>query len=87
MKKSIIEKIYFNNVSLSEQVVLSDGYKKISDEAYKFYKQLHEVLSDEQKKIFEDFVNSETGVCAEGSLLHFKEGLKVGLLLSIECLM
>ena len=86
MEKSIIEEIYFNNLSLGEQIVLSGQYKKISDEAYKYYKQLNDMLNDEQKKIFENFANSEMGVCAEGELLHFKEGLKVGLILAMECL-
>lgn len=87
MKKSIIEEIYYDKLNVCEQVELSEEYKKISDEAYRFYKRLKNILNDEQKKIFEDFANSEIGVCAEGELLHFKEGFKLGLLLAIECLM
>lgn len=86
MKKSIIEEIYFNNLNLSEQAVSSDKYKNISDKAYKFYSRLIEVLDDEQKKIFESFTDAEIDVCAEGEFLNFKEGLKVGLLLAMECL-
>ena len=86
MTRSIIEEIYSNNECLSERVALSERYKKISDEAYKFYTQLIDSLNDEQKKIFENFTDSEMGVCAEGEYMHFKEGLKVGLLLAMECL-
>jgi len=86
MKKSIIEEICFNNESLIEQVMLSEEYKNLSDNALKFYTQLNGVLNDEQKKIFNDFIDSEMGVCAEGESLFFKEGLKAGLLLVMECL-
>lgn len=81
----MIEEIYYN--SLSDQMALSEEYKKVSEKAYKQYKQLKEVLNEEQKKIFEDFTNSELDVCAEGEFSHFKEGLKVGLLLAMECLL
>lgn len=86
MKKSIIERIYFDNESLSEHISLSEKYKKMSDESYKFYKQLIDILDDDQRKIFERLDNSEMGLCAEGEYINFKEGLKVGLLLAMECL-
>ncbi len=87
MQKSIIEEICFQNESLIEQVVLSEEYKNLSHNAHKFYIQLNEVLNDEQKKIFNNFIDSEMGVCAEGESLYFKEGLKAGLLLALECFM
>ncbi len=86
MKKSIIEEICFHNERLIERVVLSEKYKNLSHNAHEFYTQLNAVLNDEQKKIFNDFTDSEMGVCAEGESLFFKEGLKAGLLLAIECL-
>ncbi len=86
MKKSIIEEICFQNERLIERVVLSEKYKNLSHNAHEFYTQLNAVLNDEQKKIFKDFTDSEMGVCAEGESLFFKEGLKAGLLLAIECL-
>ncbi len=86
MKKSIIKEIYLNNEGLGEQVVLNKKYKKASDKAYKFYEQLMDELNDEQKKIFEDFTDSEMDASAEREFLHFKAGLKVGLLLAVECL-
>ncbi len=86
MKKSIIEEICFHNESLIEQVVLSEEYKNLCHNSQKFYAQLNGTLNDEQKKIFKDFIDSEMGVCAKGESLFFKEGLKAGLLLAIECL-
>ena len=86
MLKSIIKEIHTDNQCISEQIVLSERYKKISDEALKFYNQLSALLNDDQKIIFEKYVDSEMGICAEGELLHFKEGVKVGLLLAMECL-
>ena len=86
MKKSIIEEIYLSSESLNERIPFSEENKKISAEAYKFYNQLTGILNDEQKKIFENFVDLEMGACAESELMHFKEGLKVGLRLAMECL-
>lgn len=86
MKKSIIEEICFNNERLIERVELSEEYKKLSHNAHIFYTKLNEVLNDEQKEIFKDYMDSEMGVCAEGESLFFKEGLKVGLRLALECL-
>jgi len=85
MKKSIIDEICFHSERLIDRVVLSEKYKNLSHDAHIFYTQLNEVLTDEQKKIFKDFTDSEMGICAEGETLFFKEGLKVGLLLALEC--
>lgn len=86
MEKSIIEEIYMNNESISEQIVMSEKHKKLSDEAYKLYNQFIETLNDGQKKIFENFLELEMEVCAEGEFTNFKEGLKVGVLLCMECM-
>ena len=83
MNKPIIEEIY---LSLIEKVPMSAEYEKATGEVYKFYEQLNGVLNDEQKKIFEDYVNSEIEVCSQGESLYFKQGLKFGLRLAIECL-
>ncbi len=86
MNKSILEEICFNSESLIEQVVMSEEYKKRSEKACKLYSQLNDVLNDEQKKIFNDFTDSEMAVSAEGESLFFKAGLKAGLLLAMECI-
>jgi len=86
MKKSIIDEICFNGESLISQVVLSDEYKKLSANALKYYNKLNEVLNDEQKKILDKYAESEFGVCAVAESLFFKEGLKTGMLLIMECI-
>ncbi len=86
MKKSIIDEICFNNERLIDRVALSEEYKNLSHNAHKLSTQLSGLLNDEQKKIFQDFADSEMGVCAEGEKLFFKAGLKAGLLLALECL-
>lgn len=85
MQNSIIEDIFFNSVSLSERIELSKEYKKVSDKSYEIYTKLIGLLNDEQKKLLEDFADNEMGVCAEGEILYFKEGLKVGMMLASEC--
>lgn len=84
---TIVENIFLKNKSLSEQVKMSEEYKKISEESYGYYKRLKEILNDEQKEILDNFADAEMGVCAEGEYLHFRQGLKVGLLLAMELLL
>ncbi len=87
MKDSMIEKVCFQNESLIGQVVLSEKYKNLSHDSHIFYTQLDGLLNDEQRKIFQAFADSQMGVCAEGECLFFKEGLKAGLFLGLECLL
>ena len=86
MEKSIIEEIYMNNESFGKRVVFNEQYKKLSDKALKCYNQFTAILNDEQKKLFEKFLDLEMDACGESEFLHFKEGVKVGLLLAMESL-
>lgn len=86
MLKSIIEEIYSNNESVCEQIVQSEKHLKAADEAYKFYKQLIETLNDEQKNLLENFADKELEATAESEFTNFKEGMKIGFLLAVECL-
>lgn len=86
MENSIIDEFLSNNDRVGKKVVLSEEYKKKADKAYKLYMQLLDTLNDEQKKIFKEYVDTKTAACAEADTVHFKEGLRVGLLLAIECL-
>ena len=85
MKKSIIDEICLNNTILRKRS-FSKEYEELSDEAYKLYVQLTDILNDEQKKIFNQYIDTHMCACAEDELVHFKEGFKTGLLLAIECL-
>ena len=85
MNKSIIDEICLNNAILRKQS-FSNEYEKLSDEVYKLYVQLTDILNDEQKKIFNQYVDTKMCACAEDELVHFREGFKTGLLLAFECL-
>lgn len=86
MENSIIEEILLNNERVGKKVVFSEEYKKKADQAYKLYMQLLDILNDEQKNTFKEYVDTNTAACSEADTAHFKEGLRVGLLLAIECL-
>lgn len=85
MNKSIIEEICLNSTILRKRV-FSEKHGKKSAEAYKLYVQLTDILNDEQKNIFNKYVDMDIEECAEAETAHFKEGFKTGLLLAIECL-
>ncbi|MDE6029083.1 MAG: hypothetical protein K2F90_02030 [Clostridiales bacterium] len=86
MVDSVVAKLLLNNERLGKQIVFSEEYKKKSDEAYKLYMQLLDILNNEQIKIFKNYVDTEAAACAEADIAHFKEGLRIGLLLAMECL-
>ncbi|MDE7405770.1 MAG: hypothetical protein K2M89_02715 [Clostridiales bacterium] len=86
MENSIIDECLLNNERLGKKVVFSEEYKKKADKAHKLYMQLFDILNDEQKKIFKEYVDTATAVCSEADTAHFKEGLRTGLLLAMECL-
>lgn len=85
MKKSMIEEVYFSNESICEQIEPTKEYKKFSDEAFRLYDKLSGILTEEQKELFEDFVNKNMDERAEAEIMHFKKGFKTGLLLAMEC--
>lgn len=86
MENSIIDEFLLNNKRLCKQVVCSEEYKKKADKAHKLYMQLLDILNDEQKKIFREYADANVAVCSEADTAHFKEGLRTGLLLAMECL-
>lgn len=86
MENSIMDEFLLNNERLGKKVVFSEEYKKKADKAHKLYMQLLDILNDEQKKIFKEYVDTRAAVCSEEDTAHFKEGFKTGLLLAIECL-
>lgn len=87
LKDSIVREIFMNNVDLGERIGFNEDYKKLSDKAFKLFNKLIGALNDEQKKAFDNFLNAEMDSNAEGEFLHFKEGVKVGLRLAMECLL
>lgn len=82
--KSIIEEIYLGKRGHSEMIKASDEYWKVHDEVGKYYEKLESQLTDEQKKILNDLYTEMGGLEAEQGLTHFKEGVKIGMLLAIE---
>ncbi|MDE7165177.1 MAG: hypothetical protein K2O04_07150 [Clostridiales bacterium] len=74
-----------NNVILRKRV-FSEEHEKFSDKAYKLYEQLIDILNDEQIKVYNEYVDAEIKASSEAETVYFREGLKTGLLLAMECL-
>lgn len=85
MKNSIIEELFFNE-GIGERLPQTKERQKASDKAFELYNRLMDCLSDEQKEIFNNFTELETSVSAKQECSCFKEGVRIGLLLAIECL-
>lgn len=86
MENSIIDEFLLNNERAGKKVVFSEEDKKQADKAYKLYMQLLDILNDEQKKIFKEYVDTEMAAGSEADTAHFKEGFRTGLRLAVECL-
>lgn len=85
MEHSIIDFLLYNDVT-HEAVKYSDEYKKITDERMKIHNKLLEMLTEEQRKQFIEYVNSELGEFALSNDAYFKLGVKVGVRLLSECM-
>lgn len=89
MKNSIIDNILYANNGVEdgvhERVTKNEECKAASDKSYEAYKQLEKTLSGEQWKLVNEFVDlrsEEKCVCNEQ---YFKEGVKTGMRLAVEC--
>lgn len=87
MFDTVIEELFYDNEGFAGKIRPSEAFKEVSNKAYELYEKLRKVLNEEQKKILDEFADEEMGVTAEASFTHFKEGIKLGLRLCIECLL
>ena len=85
MEHSIIDYILYND-NTHDAVKYSEEYKKISRERMKIHDKLEGMLTEEQKQVFNEYVNSELGEIALSNDAYFKLGLKVGVRLVSECM-
>lgn len=86
MKYSIIEDIFLGNRGNGEFIKQSDETVKLNSKSYEMYENLSKTLNGEQKKQLDNLLNAEGDIDAETAMTHFKEGLKIGLLLLCEAL-
>lgn len=86
MKNSIIEYIFMADDRIFSDIQRTKEYNKLSDKAYSRYKKLTAELSEEHKKLFEEFADLSTDEEAEAEDIFFKAGLKLGMRLAFECI-
>jgi len=79
MSKSILEKIYFENCSLSEGLDAGKEYRRIADEAFEYYEKLGKVLNEEQQKWLDEIYLLSGGTESEWGYANFRLGLKFGI--------
>lgn len=84
MEHSIIDFIMYNNEETGQKLQADRKYKKISEKRYEIYLQLYEMLTKEQKEVFDTFENLGTDELCRTSEIYFKEGVKVGIRLVAE---
>lgn len=86
MQKSIIDDVFLSDDRVYSNIERTKHYNKISEEAYSRYEKLTAELSEEHKKLFEEFADLELDKQAEGEDIFFKAGLKLGMRLAFECI-
>lgn len=55
------------------------------DKAYEVYEKIEQTLSDEQKQLFNEFVELRSDEKCIYNEHYFKEGVKIGMRLAAEC--
>lgn len=81
--KSVIEEIYYNVEGNFKE---DKEYWEINKNYGELFDKLSEKLTDEQKKLLIEIYNASSGMEAEVGCTHFKEGVRMGMLLAIEAL-
>ena len=85
MQESMINYIFSNGEYTSDNVACGIEYRKRSDAAFKIYNKMEEVLSEEHKKMLDNYIDEQTAAQAQAELINFREGFKKGMLLAMEC--
>ena len=85
MEHSIIDFLLHND-DTHEAIKYSEEYKKVSEKRYKVYNKLREMLTGEQRELFDEFANSEIDEIALSNDAYFKSGVKAGVRFVSECM-
>ncbi len=83
MERSAIDYIFDD---VEEDITLTETYKALCSEGVALYNKLKKMLSKKQAKIFSTFVDKQLEIEAKSSEEYFKEGVKIGVRLTVECL-
>ena len=86
MLNSLVDYIFSTNSDLDESVKQNDEYRNLSDESYTIYDKLRKLLDIEQGSLLEQMVSLLSDVETASNKAYFKEGLKTGVRLAVECL-
>lgn len=86
MQKSIIDYIFLYDDRIYSDIERTKDYNKFLEKSNRRYEKLMAELSEEHKKLFEEFANNEIDKEAESEEIFFKAGLKLGMRLAFECI-
>ena len=86
MFESLIEEIFLDNCGQMEKVNRSKKLVRLQAKSCEQYDRLFAVLDDEHKDWLEKVWDADVARETENIFLHFRAGLKFGLLLTIEAL-
>ena len=67
-------------------IKMSDEYWKTNNTVSEMTEEYKKMFNEEQQRKFLEFCDTYTLMGAESALSHYKEGIKIGLLLAFECL-
>ncbi len=85
MKKSIIKEVFYGNRGSSDSMRATDKELELIKNVLKAYEAMSKTFTNEQKQLYEKFIDAkETAFCEEAEN-YYVEGFKLGLLMGIEC--
>lgn len=84
--QSKIKEIYMGKSGFIGSVKLSEAYSEAAGTVSKMTEEYMKNFSEEERRKFMDFCDAFNMMEAENALTHYREGVKLGLLLVFECL-
>ena len=83
MENSIIDYIFFE---VEENIKTTETYGKLCGESAKLYDKIKKLFGGKYFKEFDEFVNKQLEMEALSNEDYFREGVKIGVRLAVECL-
>ncbi len=85
--RSIIEELYYGNITLTDRDIVADGsYEQSLKLVARHEEALNNSLTEAQKETFEKFKDCVSELGDADELMAFTQGFKIGMRLTIEAL-
>lgn len=83
--QSVIDELFLGKRGYANVIKDDEGYKKALEEVCLLTEKIKKGLNEKQRKELGELSDAFGKLDAEISLIHYREGFKAGLLITVEC--